>query len=341
MCASVTDMTHTPTVERYTLHVDARDTLDAVLNSTRWPFDTERGESWSLAIDAITQYRLVTYIVPIGMDVDHEDFSPYARSGSVDSVECGYCHGVLCETEIGYVHAANGDRVTDITPGDFVSAAHNRAGTRVDHYDVVTRNRSEIREFDGIRNESHAVLELHALGFVANNEIQSAWADSHGGDATYADDARFIDYVTVVKGFRVITVAYAPESKIYGTAWAIHDDVTVPVGTYVSFRYGIYGTRLHTTAFLPNESDVPSVEGLVEVEGFDCSRMDAGCNTCGGEWEASDGSWTFHDASHEWGGEPRSTVMTWSYDDASDHDDAGTIACVVSDCAGRIGFNVS
>lgn len=55
-------------------------------------------------------------------------------------LECGYCGGqvALADTDNGqrYVHTTDGDRVT-ATPGDYVSAPHNRAGTIVRITDVV------------------------------------------------------------------------------------------------------------------------------------------------------------------------------------------------------------
>lgn len=46
------------------------------------------------------------------------------------TLRCGYCHGEVSRGERGgYIHNESGERITNITPGDFVSAGHNRAGT--------------------------------------------------------------------------------------------------------------------------------------------------------------------------------------------------------------------
>lgn len=59
---------------------------------------------------------------------------------------CGYCDGDVVKAAIGHEHATDGNRVT-AGPGDFVSARHNRAGTRVNPMDVV-----EVGEFTAVIN---------------------------------------------------------------------------------------------------------------------------------------------------------------------------------------------
>lgn len=51
---------------------------------------------------------------------------------------CGYCGGdVIYSTEnVQYQHVDSGERITGITPGDYISARHNRAGTAVLAVDV-------------------------------------------------------------------------------------------------------------------------------------------------------------------------------------------------------------
>lgn len=62
---------------------------------------------------------------------------------------CGYCGGdVLWSSEnVQYEHADSGERVEADSPGDYVSAAHNRQGTRVNAVDV---QRSDERDIDPI-----------------------------------------------------------------------------------------------------------------------------------------------------------------------------------------------
>lgn len=50
---------------------------------------------------------------------------------------CGYCGGTAMKADIGWVHADSGERIRNISPGDFVSAFHNVANTRVMPYDLV------------------------------------------------------------------------------------------------------------------------------------------------------------------------------------------------------------
>jgi hypothetical protein len=54
-----------------------------------------------------------------------------------EKLECGFCGGRAVKADIGYVHAEDGDRVKVGGPGDFVSAGHNRAGTRINPVDLI------------------------------------------------------------------------------------------------------------------------------------------------------------------------------------------------------------
>lgn len=51
---------------------------------------------------------------------------------------CGYCHGAVAYDQecLIFRHVDAGDRVTPGVAGDYVSAAHNRAGTPVNPVDV-------------------------------------------------------------------------------------------------------------------------------------------------------------------------------------------------------------
>lgn len=51
---------------------------------------------------------------------------------------CGYCGGRVRETKEGWrVHADAGNRIGNISPGDYLSEHHNRKGTSVGPYDLV------------------------------------------------------------------------------------------------------------------------------------------------------------------------------------------------------------
>lgn len=56
----------------------------------------------------------------------------------IDPAYCGYCLGNVAfnESTIRWEHTENGERVKADSPSDFVSAAHNRAGTPVNPADV-------------------------------------------------------------------------------------------------------------------------------------------------------------------------------------------------------------
>lgn len=57
----------------------------------------------------------------------------------VEAYECGFCGGVahFDEDKRAYVHTFTSDRVPSGNPGDYVSAAHNRAGTIINPADLV------------------------------------------------------------------------------------------------------------------------------------------------------------------------------------------------------------
>lgn len=56
-----------------------------------------------------------------------------------EDMECGFCGGraVWHEDTLAWEHADDGERVRVGNPGDFVSAGHNRKGTRVNPADLV------------------------------------------------------------------------------------------------------------------------------------------------------------------------------------------------------------
>jgi hypothetical protein len=60
---------------------------------------------------------------------------------------CGYCGGRVVQRDGRHVHASDGDRIPAVmlTPGDYASAGHNRAGTPVGGYDIV--NAGAAREY--------------------------------------------------------------------------------------------------------------------------------------------------------------------------------------------------
>ena len=72
---------------------------------------------------------------------------------------------------------------------------------------------------------------------------------------------------------------------------------------------------------------------LAELEGFGASRCDARCNGCGGRWYAEAGSWHFSP-------DPEVDVVAWDFDDADGFEPDGTICCPDCRC-GRVGFSIT
>lgn len=65
---------------------------------------------------------------------------------------CGYCGGdvIWSDENVQFEHSDDGERVDPPTPGDYVSAAHNRKGSRVNPVDV---QRDDERDADEILTE--------------------------------------------------------------------------------------------------------------------------------------------------------------------------------------------
>ena len=61
---------------------------------------------------------------------------------------CGYCGGdVLWSDEnVQFEHTDDGERVDPPVPGDYVSAAHNRKGSRVNPADVQSRGERDAED---------------------------------------------------------------------------------------------------------------------------------------------------------------------------------------------------
>lgn len=70
---------------------------------------------------------------------------------------CGYCGGdvIFSDENAQHEHANSGERITNITPGDFVSAQHNQQGSRVIAADV---QRSDERDLD------HEYIDRSSIG---------------------------------------------------------------------------------------------------------------------------------------------------------------------------------
>lgn len=73
---------------------------------------------------------------------------------------CGYCFGVVVDSPDGpgFIHESDGDRVTVSGAGDLVSAAHNRAGSRVNAADIIETVTDVVFERDGSRYEAQLVM---------------------------------------------------------------------------------------------------------------------------------------------------------------------------------------
>lgn len=73
---------------------------------------------------------------------------------------CGYCFGIVIDNPNGpgFVHESDGQRVAVSGPGDFVSAAHNRAGSRVNPVDIIETVTDVTVEREGSRYEGQLVM---------------------------------------------------------------------------------------------------------------------------------------------------------------------------------------
>jgi hypothetical protein len=182
-------------------------------------------------------------------------------------------------------------------------------------------------------HEADAIKELGTLGYVTDSG--NAWREADY--ETYADDPRRIDYVTVCKPFKVVTVEYSayacssPHGDGYARRWTITQTVTVEAGLYVIATYGIEG-RVHSVGFSEDTTRIPTVEGLADVEGWCADRAFASCDTCRSRWVAESASWRFE---ADYG----TTVDGFDYDDAQGFAD-NTIDCPAEDCSGRVGFDI-
>ncbi|GAA1748640.1 hypothetical protein [Streptomonospora arabica] len=185
------------------------------------------------------------------------------------------------------------------------------------------------------RDESGVLAAMERAGLVETFDVFS-----EGVGTSYLNEGRVLTAVRVLRPFAVVTVAYRWTGARLGYAdrWTITDRTpVVGTGTYLVGMVGDFAmtyvgaTGLDATGDEPGMSDDLLFMWLVEQEGFLASTCLAGCDACGGRWEADGGSWHFQP-------EYASDADAFDFDDTEDHD-GDTVACPC--CAtGRVGFLV-
>ncbi|TDV44160.1 hypothetical protein CLV71_11469 [Actinophytocola oryzae] len=168
------------------------------------------------------------------------------------------------------------------------------------------------------------VKTLESAGFLtAQNVLVELTGD------TYLSEGRSVTIINVVKPFTVVTVDYGFSSSERWTATDQSD--AVPAGWYLLGEVREhFDTKAIACAVGMNELPDDVVAWLFELEGFGASTCLAGCSSCGSQWRAESGDWTFHPDGCD--------VGSWVYDDADDFH-ADTIACPECE-TGRVGFTV-
>lgn len=83
-------------------------------------------------------------------------------------VYCGYCLGdaLFNQDKTRWEHATDGERITNISAGDYVSAAHNRAGTKINAVDLIDDSEAEENS-----EERHARFHLANTGELPGGSL--------------------------------------------------------------------------------------------------------------------------------------------------------------------------
>jgi hypothetical protein len=159
---------------------------------------------------------------------------------------------------------------------------------------------------------------------------------------TYLSEGRSVTAVHVLQPFTVAAVEYgfsrAAGNRVakHGHAYADQQTITdrsevVPAGQYLVGEINEYDRKPELVCVVGmNELSEDVVAWLYELDGFAATTCLAGCATCGSQWCAQSGSWTFQP--DECDAEP------WAFDDAEDFS-TDMIACPACS-TGRVGFTV-
>lgn len=173
-------------------------------------------------------------------------------------------------------------------------------------------------EVTGVRIDD--VLEkLATAGYVV---VKQVWSED--SDSAYLDQARTVTAVHVLRPFTLCTTD--PSGR--------HDRTQAfPAGWYLLGAVGDHTPTVVRVAAVEGDDAESLGDWLVEQEGFLASTCTAGCDTCGNQWTAQAGEWTFAP-------EEGNSTLVWAFEDAKDVDEQrNTIACPA--CAvGRVGFHI-
>jgi hypothetical protein len=188
--------------------------------------------------------------------------------------------------------------------------------------------------------------QLTQAGYV-DSEIESLWSDTSSN--SYASDGRKLDVIQVLKPFRVTTVRYWDYemgwSYGYARQWAFDDESpTVRAGYYVIADIGDYSTSRHSVGYAGVSP--PDWESVAYTEGFPANNAHAVCDTCGTDWYADDGSWSFEVNT------PGDDVdaVPFTYGDVRDDDlddeladdlPANMTRCPNKECRGYVGYSIT
>jgi hypothetical protein len=296
-----------PSVEQYTLELDAEETVHAVLDAGL------RGEdAWALA----AVLRAATDGPPV-----------FAVAAEITA-------GASAGSGIGDVDAAAFVPVTESTV-DSVLAALAAGGLSVVR--SVWRDRpgqaylSDGRIFTAVRVLRPFILLTRGddgrwIRFPADPGMQEEdLATPH----TAADTAPGSDLDPVSA-----STSASARVGVVPAGWYL----VAEVGDLWPSLMGVTGIDTSTVAWSVDVSCPGAVaerltSWLVELEGFGASRCDARCNGCGDRWYAEAGSWHFTP-------DPEVDAVAWDFDDADGFEPDGTICCPDCRC-GRVGFSIT
>lgn len=225
------------------------------MRDIRWHATREQADSYAAGYVADLPGRYFTCHV-ITHDRTVHDF---AAPESAPDQECGYCGDAAVKADFGYVHATDGDRVT-VSPGDMVSARHNRAGTPILAVDLVDAAQSAP---EGHRIGARVrVADVNAVGAGSVGvtgtveKITEGWRYWLRLDSGAPDELESAPYATG----QAIGTVYGP-----ATVDSSHGD-----RLYVTQADGTQRGVLRSEAWLPETEAAPEnvPEGVRVVDGL-------------------------------------------------------------------------
>lgn len=143
---------------------------------------------------------------------------------------------------------------------------------------------------------------------------------------TYLSEGRTVTIVHVLQPFTIVTAEHGLSREAN-----IDQSEVVPVGWYLVGETNECHRAPELVCVVGmNELSDDVVAWLYELDGFAATTCLAGCSTCGNQWCAESGSWTFQPDGCD--------AKPWAFDDAEDFR-KNMIACPACS-TGRVGFVV-